>query len=167
MYTSVNGVQKGYFYNDGYIRTSCKEYNTNNLNNKFVHLTNDAIQKKSDDYGKFESGNKVWNFNHLKFLDVFQRVSKVYWSELWDPKHWFLERHVQLNKSKFLYSFNILTIETYLRHFQSCLWQARSEQKTSRFWNLWLRFHDRWGLPHLPYRSQYKPLPWDFMPSLS
>jgi hypothetical protein len=24
-----------------------------------IHLTNDAVQKKSDDYGKFEGGNKV------------------------------------------------------------------------------------------------------------
>lgn len=24
-----------------------------------IHLTNDAIQKKSEDYGKYESGNKV------------------------------------------------------------------------------------------------------------
>jgi len=24
-----------------------------------IHLTNDAVQKKSEDYGKFESGNKV------------------------------------------------------------------------------------------------------------
>eukprot|EP00347_Sterkiella_histriomuscorum_P001871 403370356 len=58
LFTSVNGNQKGYFYNDGYIRTSCKEYNTNNLANKFIHLTNDAVQKKCDDYGKFENGNK-------------------------------------------------------------------------------------------------------------
>jgi hypothetical protein len=29
------------------------------LSNKFVHLTNDAIQKKADDYGKFENGNKL------------------------------------------------------------------------------------------------------------
>ena len=57
--TSVNGLQKGYFYEDGYIRTSCKEYNTNNLTNKYIHLTNDAVQKKSEDYGKFENGNKV------------------------------------------------------------------------------------------------------------
>jgi hypothetical protein len=59
LFSTVNGIQKGYFYNDGYIRTSCKEYNTNNLNNKFIHLTNDAIQKRSDDYGKFENGNKL------------------------------------------------------------------------------------------------------------
>ena len=24
-----------------------------------IHLTNDAVQKKSEDYGRFESGNKV------------------------------------------------------------------------------------------------------------
>jgi hypothetical protein len=30
-----------------------------NLQNKMIHLTNDAIQKKSEEYGKFEGGNKV------------------------------------------------------------------------------------------------------------
>ena len=24
-----------------------------------IHLTNDAVQKKSDNYGRFEKGNKV------------------------------------------------------------------------------------------------------------
>jgi hypothetical protein len=44
--TTVNGILKGYFYNEGYIRTTSKEYNLKNLDNKFIHLTNDAIQKK-------------------------------------------------------------------------------------------------------------------------
>lgn len=57
--TTVNCVMKGYFYNEGYIRTTSKEYNLKNLDNKFVHLTNDAIQKKGEEYGKFESCNKV------------------------------------------------------------------------------------------------------------
>jgi hypothetical protein len=30
-----------------------------------VHLTNDAIQKNSDQYGKFEGGNKV-SFNEFE-----------------------------------------------------------------------------------------------------
>jgi tubulin--tyrosine ligase len=41
--TSVNGCHKGFFFEDGYIRTSSKEYSLNNLSSKFVHLTNDAI----------------------------------------------------------------------------------------------------------------------------
>ena len=43
--TSINGHQKGYWFQDGYIRTASKEFNMKNLNNKFIHLTNDAVQK--------------------------------------------------------------------------------------------------------------------------
>jgi uncharacterized coiled-coil DUF342 family protein len=50
---------RGYFYEEGYLRTSCKEFNIKKIDNKYVHLTNDAVQKNSQDYGKFENGNKV------------------------------------------------------------------------------------------------------------
>ena len=49
------------------MRTSCKEYSTKNMN-KFIHLTNDAVQKHSDEYGKYEPANKV-SFHDLdKYL---------------------------------------------------------------------------------------------------
>ena len=41
--TSVSGNIKAYWYEEGYIRTSSKEFNLKHLNNKMVHLTNDAI----------------------------------------------------------------------------------------------------------------------------
>lgn len=49
MLTCTDGIARGYFYEDGYIRTSSKEFSIANskLKNKFVHLTNDAIQKTS------------------------------------------------------------------------------------------------------------------------
>ena len=53
------GVLRGYFYEEGYLRTSSKEYTTERLENRFVHLTNDAVQKTSVDFGKFESANKI------------------------------------------------------------------------------------------------------------
>lgn len=43
--TIINGTLKGYFYEDGYIRTSSREFDLDNLDDKFIHLTNDAIQK--------------------------------------------------------------------------------------------------------------------------
>ena len=49
----------GYFYQDGYLRTSCKEFSVQNLSNRYIHLTNDAVQKNSEDYGKFENANKL------------------------------------------------------------------------------------------------------------
>ena len=41
--TSHNGILKAYFYKEGYLRTSCKEYNLTNLQSRMVHLTNDAV----------------------------------------------------------------------------------------------------------------------------
>lgn len=56
--TSFNNNIQGYFYPEGYIRTSCKEFSTKSFN-KYIHLTNDAVQKNSEEYGKFEPGNKI------------------------------------------------------------------------------------------------------------
>lgn len=57
--TSINKKLKGYFYEDGYIRTSSREYDLNAIDDKFIHLTNDAIQKQDEDFGKFENFNKM------------------------------------------------------------------------------------------------------------
>jgi hypothetical protein len=67
--TSVNGHIQAYYYKDGYIRTSCKEYNPKILDNRFIHLTNDAVQKKSEDYGKYEFANKMSYAEFQRYLD--------------------------------------------------------------------------------------------------
>ena len=59
MLTSTNGVLKGFLYRDCYFRTSSKLFDLSDLQNKFVHLTNDAIQSNAEDYGKFENANKL------------------------------------------------------------------------------------------------------------
>lgn len=48
-----------YFYDDMYIRTSSKRFSMNKLSDRETHLTNDAVQKYSKSYGKYESGNKL------------------------------------------------------------------------------------------------------------
>jgi hypothetical protein len=50
---------QGYFYSDAYVRTSGKKYSTDNVSDRETHLTNDAVQKFSKSYGKFENGNKL------------------------------------------------------------------------------------------------------------
>jgi len=44
--TSCNGFIRGYWYRDGYIRTSSEKYDVEDLGDEMIHLTNDAIQKK-------------------------------------------------------------------------------------------------------------------------
>jgi len=57
--TSLAGRIRAYWYDEGYIRTSSKEFTLNNLQNRMIHLTNDAVQKWSEDYGRYESCNKL------------------------------------------------------------------------------------------------------------
>jgi tubulin---tyrosine ligase len=71
-----NGTRefRGYFFKEGYLRTSSREFNINDLENRYVHLTNDAIQKKSADYGKFETGNKMSYDDFQDFLKTNKNV---------------------------------------------------------------------------------------------
>jgi tubulin polyglutamylase TTLL1/tubulin monoglycylase TTLL3/8 len=57
--TINNGKLRGYWYHDGYIRTSSYQWSLDTITDNFVHLTNDAIQKHSSNYGKYEAGNKL------------------------------------------------------------------------------------------------------------
>ena len=69
--TSINKTLKGYFYEDGYIRTSSREFDLTDLSDKFIHLTNDAIQKHAEDFGKFETGNKMSYGDFQRYLNQF------------------------------------------------------------------------------------------------
>lgn len=68
MMTCINGVIKGYWYEEGYIRTTSYEYNLSQMNTQ-IHLTNDAVQKYCKDYGKYEKGNKISYKEFQTYLD--------------------------------------------------------------------------------------------------
>jgi hypothetical protein len=42
-----------------------------------MHLTNDAIQKDSDEYGKYEMGNKLSFTEYQAYLDETQPELKI------------------------------------------------------------------------------------------
>jgi tubulin--tyrosine ligase len=58
MITCINGILKGYWYKEGYVRTTACEYSLSNSSGA-IHLTNDAVQKNLPEYGKYEKGNKL------------------------------------------------------------------------------------------------------------
>ena len=76
--TSINGILRGYFYQDGYLRTSSREFSLNSLDNKYVHLTNDAIQQTAHDFGKFESGNKLSFLEFQRYLGTSEELKPQY-----------------------------------------------------------------------------------------
>lgn len=82
MILSYNSNIQCYFYQDGYLRTSVAEFSIENIKNRFIHLTNDAVQKKSANYGKFEESNKLsysefqayLNANHPNPVNFINKV---------------------------------------------------------------------------------------------
>ena len=50
-----------FFFKEGYLRTSSTEFGIDlqNIDNAFVHLTNNAVQKHATNYGDFEDGNQL------------------------------------------------------------------------------------------------------------
>ena len=65
----IGGSIRGYWCREGYIRTSSSEFKQSEYKNPYIHLTNDAIQAHSENYGKFEEGNKISFNNFQKYLD--------------------------------------------------------------------------------------------------
>ena len=55
----INQDMEVYFFKEGYLRTSAFEYKLDNCKDPMVHLTNNAIQKNSKLYGRFEDGNQL------------------------------------------------------------------------------------------------------------
>ncbi|CAK71274.1 unnamed protein product (macronuclear) [Paramecium tetraurelia] len=67
--TQLNNVIRAYWYEEGYLRTSSEEFDIKDVSNQYVHLTNDAIQKYSEAYGKYENGNKLSFAEFQRYLD--------------------------------------------------------------------------------------------------
>ncbi|KAL4506836.1 hypothetical protein ABPG72_001257 [Tetrahymena utriculariae] len=57
MFVLVTHAMDSYFYKCGYIRTASEIYRMDDLDNQFIHLTNNAVQKYAKNYGEFEDGN--------------------------------------------------------------------------------------------------------------
>mmetsp|Transcript_800 Transcript_800/g.667 ORF Transcript_800/g.667 Transcript_800/m.667 type:complete len:195 (+) Transcript_800:46-630(+) len=78
MLTCYNqGYVKGYFYKEGYLRTSCKEYNLDDLDDNMIHLTNDAVQIHAEEYGKYELANKLSYEDFQKYLDINHKEKSI------------------------------------------------------------------------------------------
>eukprot|EP01023_Acetabularia_acetabulum_P067937 TRINITY_DN949_c1_g1_i1.p1 TRINITY_DN949_c1_g1~~TRINITY_DN949_c1_g1_i1.p1 ORF type:complete len:400 (+),score=36.77 TRINITY_DN949_c1_g1_i1:171-1370(+) len=55
----VTSDKRVHFYKQSYVRTSGQEFDLSDLSSRATHLTNDAVQKKSNGYGQFEDHNKM------------------------------------------------------------------------------------------------------------
>lgn len=58
-----------WFYEESYLRFCAEEYNMDNVHNKFVHLTNNSIQKYSKEFNKSDiEGNMITSTEFASIL---------------------------------------------------------------------------------------------------
>ena len=110
--TCINGVVQGYYYKEGYLRTSSREFDLADVSDRFVHLTNDAVQKHCEDYGRFESGNKLSYSDFQRYLDIHYPGTSVPTEILPQIKQavkdTFMAAFAKVNSDKRLFSFEVL-----------------------------------------------------------
>jgi hypothetical protein len=141
--TAVNDIVKAYWYEEGYIRTSSKEFTLKNLKNRFIHLTNDAVQKKSEDYGKYENGNKVSFTDFEKYLEAnyqdktYSFYANVYPKMMVPPPNSATRRRCHSQRA---FSPRLLQAGVHLRGVRAGL-------------------HDRRRVQHVADRGEQQPLP--------
>lgn len=64
-----------YVYLEGYIRTSSETYSSSigELYNKYIHLTNNAVQKEGVLYSKYEQGNQISFSDFSQYLKLTEK----------------------------------------------------------------------------------------------
>lgn len=70
---------KVHFFKEGYLRTSCEDFSlkSEDVCKTFVHLTNNAVQKQSDNYGQFEDGNQMSFDDFQTYIDENYSASGI------------------------------------------------------------------------------------------
>ena len=68
-----------YFYTDCYLRFCCHAFTLDNLDNKYVHLANNSIQKKSKKFKNLTIPGNMWHsdqfIQHIEDTFVRARLS--------------------------------------------------------------------------------------------
>ena len=65
-------------YNKSYIRTSSFEYSLEDQDNLYIHLTNNCLQQKGQEYSKYEKGNTLPLESLFSYIREYLKSSKKY-----------------------------------------------------------------------------------------
>ncbi|KAL4503006.1 hypothetical protein ABPG72_014235 [Tetrahymena utriculariae] len=79
---TYTGKFQYYQSKEGWLRTSGYRYDLKTIN-KYIHLTNNAIQKNSEQYGQFENGNSINYATLKKYINAINgKESEGIWDKI-------------------------------------------------------------------------------------
>merc|ERR1711959_46789 len=76
----------GWFYWGSYIRFASSDFNMADLDNEFVHLCNNSIQKCSEHFGDAEFGMEGWMWTGEQFVDHLRKEGGEEEAAIWQDR---------------------------------------------------------------------------------
>ena len=73
----VTHDMKVYVFKEGHLKTCSANYDINNTQDAYVHITNYSFQKHAEQFQKFEIGNEVSFIEFQKFLNTEHKDKNI------------------------------------------------------------------------------------------
>ena len=100
-----------FFFKEGHLKASSELYNLND-NNKFIHITNYSLQKKSSKFETYEEGNEISYSDFKKFL-VSQNIPLTNFDTMINQMKLLVEISMKSVGKKFFKTYPVLSFEIF------------------------------------------------------
>ena len=100
-----------YFFKEGHLKASSELYNLNN-NNKFIHITNYSLQKKSSKFETYEEGNEI-SYNDFKQFMISKNIPLNNFNKMINQMKSLVEISMKSVGKRFLKTTPVLSFEIF------------------------------------------------------
>ena len=110
-YVLVDSNFNVFYCREGHLKGSSEEYDLNNTN-KFIHITNHSVQKKSDKFEKFEFGNEM-SYNDFKIVLTQENYSLEIFDKIIEKIKFLIKISMNAVNKKLIKHENVLCFEIF------------------------------------------------------
>ena len=110
-YVLVDSNLNVFFCREGHLKGSSEKYDLNNTN-KFIHITNHSLQKRSNKFEKYEYGNEM-SYNDFKTFLKSENISLDKFDGLINDMKFLIEISMNSIGKKFFKTENVLCFEVF------------------------------------------------------
>ena len=110
-YVLVDSNLNVFYCREGHLKGSSLKYDLKNTN-KFIHITNHSLQKKSNKFEKYEFGNEM-SYNDFKLFLQSENIPLMKYDELINDMKYLIKISMNSVGKKFLKNNNVLCFEVF------------------------------------------------------
>ena len=110
-YVLVDSNLNVFFCREGHLKGSSEKYDLNNTN-KFIHITNHSLQKRSNKFEKYEYGNEM-SYNDFKLVLERENISLDKFDDIINDMKYLVKISMSSVGNKFFKIQNVLSFEIF------------------------------------------------------